>query len=469
MNYVKTYLSVLCCLFLGLLNAKAQNYTLDSVYYVKMDPFLSKIIALEDLEANITLSSNEHIISTAGTLFSPNGQEVIKNKKQLYVSIQQTGFLFQYMGLKDSLAIFKRMDATININYNIGCLTFIHQDQLYSYGGYGFWKSNGHIRKYNYIDMQWDIIPTNDEIYNVGYNWFSKKEGKLYVPFQRKTNAGLIGGTSFLNGMESNQSHVFDMHTLKWEKIGALSNKLIDLINTSKFGTAQYNFEDGQVLVINDEVWYFNYHENKVYHSVKADFNQFFIRRAGLFDTFFYKGKIYSYSIGLKDFNTIPFDLSNFELMDYPIWGRDTSYDIYIVGCIGVLILIISIIWFFTRRVKRKFEQAQLKLLKTKSVNQAFVGTEVALVTLLLNAADENKKVDIFQINHVLGIKDKNIGLQKKVRSDMINTINEKYQFITQGEDALICSVRKDDDKRFFEYFIANNEIKTIKRLLEKN
>jgi hypothetical protein len=161
--------------------------------------------------------------------------------------------------------------------------------------------------------------------------------------------------------------------------------------------------------------------------------------------------------------------MSNFELMDYPIWGRDTSYDIYIAGGIGLLIIIIAIIWFFTTRVKRTFEQAQLKLLKTKSVNQAFVGTEVALITLLTNAAEENKKVDIFQINHVLGIKDKNIGLQKKVRSDIINMINEKYQFITQADAQLISSIRKEDDKRFFEYFIANNEIKTIKRLIEKN
>ena len=469
MNYIKTLFFVLCCLFLGISNGKAQNYALDSVYYVKMDPFLSKVIALEDLEANILLSREQHIISTSGTLFSPNAQEVIKHKKQLYVSILQTGFLFQYIGQKDSLAIFKRMDETININYNIGCLTFIHQNQLYSYGGYGFWKSNGHIRKYNYIDKQWDIIPTNDEIFNIGYNWFSKKEGKLYVPFQMKINAGLIGGVSFQNGMENYQSYAFDMHTLKWKKIGALSSELIDLVNSSKFAASQYNLDNGQLLLINDEVWFFNYQENKVYHSIKADFNQFFIRRAGFLNSFFYKDKVYSYNIGSKDFNSIPFDMSNFEIMDYPIWGRDNSYDLYISAGVGLLIIFITIIWFFTSRVKRKFEQAQLKLLKTKSVNQAFVGTEVALVTLLLNAADENKKVDIFQINHVLGIKDKNIGLQKKVRSDMINTINEKYQFITQGEDPLICSVRKDDDKRFFEYFIANNEIKTIKRLLEKN
>ena len=77
--------------------------------------------------------------------------------------------------------------------------------------------------------------------------------------------------------------------------------------------------------------------------------------------------------------------------------------------------------------------------------------------------------VEINEINHVLGIKDKNVGLQKKVRSDMINAINEKYQFITQSEISLISSVRKEDDKRFYEYFISATEIKSIERILEQN
>ena len=469
MRYIKIFYSILCCVFISQIDAKSQNYSLDSVYYVKMNPFLSKLIALEDLETNILVENETNIIPTKGTLFAPNSQELIKDKKALYVTIHRTGFLFQYIGIKDSLAIFRRMDETININYNIGCLTFIYQGQIYSYGGYGFWKTNGHIRKDNYIDRQWDIIPTNDEIFNYDYKWFSKKAGKLYVPFQKKINGGIIGGTNFRNGTENYQSYVFDLHTTKWAKIGALNKNLIELLNASRSGSAQYALENGQVLVINDEVWFLNYEENKVYHSTKTDFNQFFIRRAGFFNSFLCKNVLYSYSIGTNNFITLPFDMSNFKLMDYPIWGRDTSYDLYIAGGVVFVFLLIGTILFFNKKQKQKFEQAQLKLFKTKSVNQAFVGAEVSLIELLLAAAKENKKVDIFQINRVLGIKDKNIGLQKKVRSDIINAINEKFQFITQSEILLISSVRKEDDKRFFEYFIAANAINTIQRILQKN
>jgi hypothetical protein len=131
--------------------------------------------------------------------------------------------------------------------------------------------------------------------------------------------------------------------------------------------------------------------------------------------------------------------------------------------------MIILFIWLFRQSVKKKIEQAQLKVLKTKTVNQAFTETEISLIQLLLNAYSAKQNVEIAEINRVLGIKDKNVGLQKKVRSDVINAINDKYIFINQGENNLIASVRKEDDKRFYEYFIVPTEVKTVQKLIEKN
>ena len=130
--------------------------------------------------------------------------------------------------------------------------------------------------------------------------------------------------------------------------------------------------------------------------------------------------------------------------------------------------MIVLFIWLFKQTVKKKIEQAQMKVLKTRTVNQAFTETETSLIRLLLNAYSTKQNVEISEINHVLGIKDKNIGLQKKVRSDVINAINDKYVFITQAEINLIGSVRKEDDKRFFEYFVVPTEVKTVQKMIEK-
>jgi hypothetical protein len=155
--------------------------------------------------------------------------------------------------------------------------------------------------------------------------------------------------------------------------------------------------------------------------------------------------------------------------MNFSIWGNDYMKLIYALSICLMIILLVLFIRLFQKSVKKKIEIAQLKVLKTKTMNQAFTETETSLILLLLNASNIKQNVEISAINHVLGIKDKNVGLQKKVRSDVMNAINDKYSFITQGENNLIGSVRKEDDKRFFEYFIVPTEVKTIQKLIEKH
>jgi hypothetical protein len=186
-------------------------------------------------------------------------------------------------------------------------------------------------------------------------------------------------------------------------------------------------------------------------------------------DIFLYKDSIFCYTAESRSYATKKLSIDSFELLNYPIWGLDNNYYYVIAFIVTVLIVLGFSIWLFNKSVNKKIEQSQLKILKSKSVNQAFVGTELALISLLLKNSKQGLNIEINEINHVLGIKDKNVGLQKKVRSDIINAINEKYQFIIQTEVNLISSVRKEDDKRFYEYFITATEIKSIERILDQN
>ena len=446
----------------------AQNFQLDTVYFVKKTNFLQKLISYQDLNANINLSSDNYLIPVQGTVYEPNGQEIIKDEKSLFVNIQQTGFVYQLFGQKDSLLEFRRIDRTINLNYNIGCYHFLHQDQLYSYGGYGFWKTNGHIRQFNVMDKQWDIIPMNYEIFSNGYRWYSNKEAKLFVPFQNIINAGLKVIPE--NKLESQcESYYLDLKQKVWITLGKVDPSIKKIFEEDKNPTAFLSVQNGFLHIILDEIYYFDFIQNKVFKSIKSDYNQFFIRRIGFKNTFEYKGQIYIYYASSGQFESVAFNLSNFELLKFPIWRRDTGSDKYV----AFILLFILIVFFITRFFKQKIQQriilSQLKHLKAKSVGQAFVGTEISLIDMLLQASLANEKIEIHQINHVLGIKDKNLGLQKKVRSDVINGINDKYQIITNGLYPLIVSVRKEDDKRFLEYFILASEIKEIQKIINKS
>jgi hypothetical protein len=468
MNYAKSILFTIFISLVVILRANAAIIQLPEHFKVTGSPFLDKLTSLQDLECKVFLSKQNEIIPVDGTIFKMNGQELIKTKEKLYLLISQTGVIYQLEDKVDSSYSFHRIDNTININYNIASNNFVWDKHIYSYGGYGFWKLNGHLRAFNFLDKEWDIVPANNEIISNGHNWFSKNEGRVYVPFQSIVNAGIVG-TESIKGTKNYDSYYLDIVSKKWVKLGSMHANTKKLIEEAGITNSFFAIDSGYIYLNQDEAYYFNFIANKIYKSNNSELNQFFIRRANSNDIFLYKDSIFSFSPENQSFFTKKFSSNSFELLNYAIWGLDDNYFYVIVFIVFILTVFVFSIWLFNRSVSKKLEQSQLKILKSKSTNQAFVGTEVALISLLLKSSKQSMNVEINEINHVLGIKDKNVGLQKKVRSDMINAINEKYQFITQSEISLISSVRKEDDKRFYEYFISVTEIKSIERILEQN
>ena len=467
MRYINLKLVTFLAFLLSFSTISAQFVPCERSYNVFYNPLLQKIKGLADFNGNIDLGKSSDILPLIGTSFVPNKQELIKHNGKIYLFLAQTGFIFQMSEPLGDSVVFSKIDNTVNINYNISCTNFIYKDQIYNYGGYGFWSKYGHVRKYNTIDKEWDIQPTNIEVLSADdYDWFSPTEGRLYVPFQKMENKALKD-PKFEDGGFEYSSYYLDLKTFDWVKLGKLSNELIKLIDEkSNYGNIPY--DNGRFFIINDEAYLFDYVHNKIYKSKKADLNQFFIRNSSDVTIFFYKGTYYKYQAGVQNFVTWDINLNDLQLLNFPIWGNDYTSLIFIFAICLVIIMIILFIWLFKQSVKKKIEQAQFKVLKTKTVNQAFSETEISLIQLLLNAYSTEQNVEISEINRVLGIKDKNIGLQKKVRSDVINAINDKYVFITQGEINLIGSVRKEDDKRFFEYFVVPNEVKKVQKMIEK-
>ncbi len=468
MNCKKSIPLIFLLILMTFISIKTQAQGPDSVFIVPNTPFLSKIISTPDLHTSINLSSETTVIPLKNTIIASNAQKLYKNGSEIYVFIEQTGFLYKLEKYDSANCVFKRLDHTVNLNYNINCKNFIYNNEIYSYGGYGFWKSNGHLRKYNFQDSEWDIIPLNKEIISTYFLWFSEAQGRLYLPFQKIINAG-IAGSENITGIPVYTSYYLDIKKNKWEKLGDLESDVVKMVSNLNVSNESLSFKDGIIFLNNDDTYLFDYTHNKVFKSKNSDLNQFLIRRANMSNMFIYKDEIYSYNIGSKTFVKYPFRITDFDLLRTSIWGDEVALLYITMGIVAIVLILLGAKWLFNRSVKRKLENAQLQLLKNKTVTQAFTGTEVSLIKLLLETTLKGKVVEINQINHILGIKDKNIGLQKKVRSDVMKAINDKYEFITQSTTTLIGSSRKLDDKRFYEYFITASELKTIQRILDNN
>jgi hypothetical protein len=440
----------------------------DTLYKIPNNPLVSKIISLKNENLTINLSKESELIPLKNTILGSNAQKLYKKGNELFVSIEQTGFIFQLVKYDSISCVFRRLDKTINLNYNINCKTFFYKNELYSYGGYGFWKSNGSLRKFNFQDQEWDIIPLNEEIIASNYLWFSEEQGRLYVPFQRIINAG-IDGAENVTGKTLFSSYYLDVASRKWIKLGDLESEIISLVKNDNTSNEYLSYKNGLLHRVNEDTYLFDYVHNKIYKSKNPDLNQFLIRRHQVLDMFIDNNEIYSYNASTKSIVVYPFKIDDFELLRSSIWGSETQLFYLIIALVFIILVIITSFWIFNRTVKRKLEQAQLAILKNKSISQAFTPIEVSLIKLLLSFSLKNKTVEIHHINHTLGLKDKNVGLQKKVRSDVVKSINEKYEFITQSKNLLIGSSRKIDDKRYFEYFITSSEINAIQRIIEKN
>ena len=110
---------------------------------------------------------------------------------------------------------------------------------------------------------------------------------------------------------------------------------------------------------------------------------------------------------------------------------------------------------------KKRTESAKLDF----KIN--FSETEISLMNMLVAKSKINLTATIDEINYTLGVKDKNIGMQKKIRSEVFNNINEKYSIFSNSDNSLIKSIRSSSDKRNFEYMIDEAMIESITAFLD--
>jgi hypothetical protein len=110
--------------------------------------------------------------------------------------------------------------------------------------------------------------------------------------------------------------------------------------------------------------------------------------------------------------------------------------------------------------------EIEMEVEKTEGQLTLFNATEKDLIVLCLERSEAGGFADIDEINHVLGIKNKNKGLQKKVRSEVFNSVNNKFREYAKSNSGLIESVRNKNDKRYFDYFIESRNFSSIRALL---
>ena len=432
---------------------------------VKNSHFLSKIVATSSIPL-VLRGPSQSFIQFNHPVLGIREQVAIKTPNNFFITISGAGRVYQQIAVTDSLLYFKRIDDNENINYNLGAYYFSSGETIYNHGGYGFWKTSGTIRGFNFKDGEWDVFPTNIEVYNPifpGSSWFDVSKHRLYIPYQQVINSGLKGFQSAAGTIVDGVMYL-DCKTWDWFEIGKLKANYLTIIKNAK--TKVYN-QSGYFVSDGEDVYWFNYLNNSVSVNTNRALAQTINRLDNSSIQYYKDGILYSYFPATGALDTLVIDESKFVKEPTSLWGVPiefaTIWPLWLC-----LFLFVASLWYFFKVPTKKDQKRTTEIFTVgvKKLDVSFNQTELSLIDLFIEKSFVGATATISEINYVLGIKDKNVGMQKKVRSDVINGINDKFKYATSQDIQLILSVRSETDKRYFEYFIAKDQTNEVQKLI---
>jgi hypothetical protein len=438
----------------------------DSVVYTKKVGLFKQLVNTKEYVYPVLSHVSNIFLDIPIAPYPEKEQFVLKYGDDIFIRFDATGFIFQLTDLTDSLATFKRIDKTVNFNYCIRSFNFVSGDGIYNYGGYGFWKNNGMIRKYDARSKEWSIIKTNEEIppqlFKINNPWFNFKTEELYIPYRADINASLKN-IEYMFGQITPLSYKLNLKSNEWEVLGNTSKETLKLIGEATLYLSTYK---GLLVLSFEQLYLFDFENNRILKSDDNVFAQTFMRISDN-NSMYHLGKtLYSSSFQTGKMDSVKLDLDSFKFTGQPIYTKIVDYTWAWIGGLAFLILLLfSGIYVIIIR-RKKIDRS--KTIEPKNFKFEFSDIEKGLIQMLLDKSKSNHTATINEINYVLGVKDKNIGLQKKVRSEVFNAVNEKFKLISDWDEPLVQSIRSESDKRYFEYMIRKDMIKEAERILQE-
>lgn len=421
--------------------------------------------------------------------FVSHPQTLIYHHKKMYALVAGTGIVYESAPFtpQDDSLYFKRLDSTKLIGYNIDCFNFFFKDSLYNLGGYGFWRWNGQLRKFNPAVREWNIEPLNIELplFNESMHaniWYQQTANRIWALSSLEGNQAL---KSFNEDSEKqiDSVMVLDLANRNWELRGVLNPELANqlykvslicsrdsgLLVNRKGSIEYWNLVTNQVLLLRPTPYRQLLTAKLDYHYVWCNNNILFI---SLSDP---GSRLDSIRILPGDFITTGKPIYT------PATGWGGGYLYYwiagLVFLIGGIAVVISGKINFQKKPESTFnlhraapaaQPASGELKSAYSKENIFTVIETALIRLILQNMDTRQQLtSIEEINRTLGIAHKSMDMQKRKRSDTITAINEKYMLYTGRTGAeLIKRVRSELDGRMHEFYIPQEEIPVIQKIL---
>lgn len=398
---------------------------------------------------------------------------------EILLSFQATGFVYRSNGPRNSTQLeFTRIDSTELVGYNINHYPFIHRETLYNLGGYGFWRWNGQLRKFNETAAEWDIIPLNREIGisndNPGSCLWKDDIGNRVV------SLGFIEGNQAIRQSDSKAGSytikdtvmALDLKSAEWKALGQLNPWLKDAVTGDRM---RGNMEDGVMVEYKGEIYLLDIRANQVKKMINWGKRQKLYNKLAHGIFWYVNGRFFIASQLYQPIDSLEIRGKDFAPTGEVVFIAESSLYAYLYWLLAPILMFASVV--FIRRLKGKQILAGSAQLPTEmneplrspySEMQVFDEVEKGLLELLLvNTIEKGVRTGTDEINRILGVAQKSLDMQKRKRSTVIRSINNKFRLLhPQVGNDLIDRVKSEMDARLFEYLILEKDIEPLKKIM---
>ncbi len=445
----------------------AQDFTIHN------NPLFNLLIQSNQSIPVITNGRDDNYIPLFDTKNRKNFK-LVKNKDGLFLLVNGTGKLYKVSNELNNAIKFTRIDSTFFTGYNQSSIDFSYHDTVFSLGGSGFWKINGQLRYFSKASAEWNILKITNEYpaFNLLYNYLENKSTIYWI-------SPSFEDPATFNKIENNSVIKLNLKTKKTERLGILSSKYNAILNELKISTlfsANIPSLNGTLVYYKGEEEYlFNFEKNEVYkltnHLIQ---DKIFQKSNGEFPStcFEYNNKLYYTIAGDSSFalHLAEFSMKDFTKEPYPLYESDNkiSIDFISVYAIAITLIMLSFIIWLVKNKKNKIEIVDRDKNEEDLLTINFSELEKTLIEKIIEKTNQSALFTVDEFNLVLGLSKKSIEIQKKIRGEAIIRINHKFKVRFNQKEDLIERIRSEEDRRFFQYKISN-ENATLYKLSASN
>ena len=358
----------------------------------------------------------------------------------IYFTISLGGYVWKLHN--DSL---QRIDRSFEHRMQINSTQFVHNDQIYRYGGYGFWSNRNFFTKYDPLIREWEVIPpintvdipegTKDN--HIVYN------GKKVIVF----GGNKLDQKDLATNINTNEVWQYDLDKMKWENLGEIQ---VDIHSMEENFYIMY--QDKLILQSDPFLYVFDPFNNKV---LKYRENTIHKKILGKGISKFHNGKFYLLMVA----NNVNMHFLETRLEDEFFGPVIEEYPFYKKNRWPWLLMLLpaGLFGFIGYRVyKRNKSLANSALLRNDGLvyKRVFYKLDQVQVEVLECLLSAESGVETSSLMKLIENPEHNYSHNMRTKNLVISELNYKLRTVFKIEQDLIESHKSERDKRIIIYTI---------------